>query len=56
MLVNEKTALSKGESIFLENESIQIEARQTSDLVLFVTDKNAEYTATGMYSGNQNKK
>ena len=55
VLVNEETALGKGESIFLENEPIGFEARQTSDLVLLVTDKNAEYTATGMYSGNQNK-
>jgi redox-sensitive bicupin YhaK (pirin superfamily) len=55
VLVNGETSLVKGESILLENESIQIEARQTSDLVLFVTDKDAEYTATGMYSGNQNK-
>jgi redox-sensitive bicupin YhaK (pirin superfamily) len=56
VLVNEKTALAKGESIFLENESIHFEALETTDLVLFVTDKNGEYTATGMYSGNQNKK
>ncbi len=55
VLVNEKTVLAKGESVFLENEEIHFEARQTSDLVLFVTDKNAEYTTTGMYSGNQNK-
>lgn len=55
LLVNETTSLTKGGSIFLENESIQLEARQTSDLVLFVTDRNAVYTADGMYSGNQNK-
>ncbi len=53
--VNVETTLVTGESLFMENESIRLEARQTSDLVLFVTDKNAEYTATGMYSGNQNK-
>jgi len=56
ILVNKETSLVTGESIFLENESIGFETRQTSDLVLFVTDKNAEYTAAGMYSGNQNKK
>jgi redox-sensitive bicupin YhaK (pirin superfamily) len=55
LLVNEKTVLVEGESIFLENELIHLEALRTSDLVLFVTDKNAEYAATGMYSGNQNK-
>lgn len=55
VLVNGDITLTKGESILLENESIQFEARQTSDLVLFVTDKNTEYTATGMYSGNQKK-
>jgi redox-sensitive bicupin YhaK (pirin superfamily) len=54
VLVNETTTLIKGESLLLENESIGFEALQTSDLVLFVTDKNTEYTATGMYSGNQN--
>ncbi len=55
VLVNGETTLFKGESIFLEDESVQLEARQTSDLVLFVTDKHAEYSATGMYSGNQKK-
>jgi redox-sensitive bicupin YhaK (pirin superfamily) len=55
VLINSTTTLGKGESIFPENESIQLEALQTSDLVLFVTDKSAEYTALGMYSGNQNK-
>jgi redox-sensitive bicupin YhaK (pirin superfamily) len=55
VLVNQETTLVKGESIFLEGESIGFEALQTSDLVLFVTDKNTQYTATGMYSGNQKK-
>lgn len=55
VLVNQNITLTKGESILLENESIQFEARQTSDLVLFVTDQNTEYTATGMFSGNQNR-
>jgi len=55
VLINNTTTLAKGESIFLENESIHFEALQTSDLVLFVTDKTTEYTTNGMYSGNQNK-
>jgi redox-sensitive bicupin YhaK (pirin superfamily) len=55
VLVNQETTLVKGESIFLEGESIGFEALQTSDLVLFVTGKNTQYTATGMYSGNQKK-
>lgn len=55
VLVNEKITLTKGESIFVEDETIDINAVQMSDVVLFITDKNAEYSTEGMYSGNQNR-
>lgn len=55
VLVQGEIALTKGESLFIENEAITFTARQTSDVVLFVTDKNSRYATNGMYSGNQRK-
>jgi redox-sensitive bicupin YhaK (pirin superfamily) len=55
VLVQGGITLTKGESMFIENEAITFTARQTSDMVLFVTDKNSRYATNGMYSGNQRK-
>jgi len=51
--VNEELILHKGESLLIESEHPTFTAVQTSDVVLFVTDKNASYFEGGMYSGNQ---
>lgn len=53
--VNDLT-LTKGESIIMENEQPTISASQTSDIVLFITDKHAPFFKGGMYSGNQKLK
>jgi quercetin 2,3-dioxygenase len=52
IIVNERINLKRGESIVVENETIQLTALQTSDVVLFITDKNSIYFREGMYSGN----
>lgn len=51
--VNDTIELKKGESIFEEKENIRIVANEDSDLVLFITDRNAVYYEGGMFSGNQ---
>jgi hypothetical protein len=51
--VNNNIVLKTGESILIERESPAFHALQKSDVVLFITDKNAPYFAGGMYSGNQ---
>ena len=51
--VNETISLTTGESMLIEGEAIRLSALETSDLVLFVTDPSAPYSADGMYSGNQ---
>lgn len=45
--------LQKGDSLVFDNETVLITAIAESDLVLFKIKKNAEYSVTGMYSGNQ---
>lgn len=45
--------LQSGESIFVENEKPIFRAVQTSDVVLFITNKTSTYYKKGMYSGNQ---
>jgi quercetin 2,3-dioxygenase len=50
--VNENINLKKGESVLVENETIELKALQTSDVVIFITDKNSTYFKDGMYSGN----
>lgn len=50
--VNDFT-LTKGESIIIEEVQPTILANQTSDIVLFITDKNTSCFKGGMYSGNQ---
>jgi redox-sensitive bicupin YhaK (pirin superfamily) len=53
--VNDDLVLKTGESILIEKESPTFYALQTSDVVLFITNKNAPYFEGGMYSGNQQK-
>lgn len=53
--VNDLT-LTQGECVLIENEQPDILAKKTSDIVLFVTDKNTPYFDGGMYSGNQRLK
>lgn len=51
--VNESTIITSGESVLIENESPVFKALETSDVVLFTTQTDAEYFEKGMYSGNQ---
>jgi redox-sensitive bicupin YhaK (pirin superfamily) len=53
--VNESIVLTRGESVLVERENIQLSALKTSDVVLFITDKHSRYSEEGMYSGNQKK-
>jgi redox-sensitive bicupin YhaK (pirin superfamily) len=54
IMVNDSISLQKGESLLVENESIELLALQNSDIVFFVTDPNAIVFKEGMYSGNLN--
>jgi redox-sensitive bicupin YhaK (pirin superfamily) len=51
--VNNEIILGKGESVLIENTSPAFKALERSDVVLFVTNKQATYFEGGMYSGNQ---
>ena len=51
--VNDEFILEKGESVLIEKASPTFTALQTSDVVLFITSKEATYFEGGMYSGNQ---
>lgn len=51
--VNDTISLTKGESIIEEQETIRIMSAEDSDLVLFITNKNAEFFDGGIFSGNQ---
>jgi redox-sensitive bicupin YhaK (pirin superfamily) len=53
VVLNNDINLLKGESVLFKNEQIDINALETSELVLFLTDENAEYYDGGMYSGNK---
>lgn len=53
--VNDEFILEKGESVLIEKTSPTFTALKTSDVVLFVTNKQATYFEGGMYSGNQKK-
>lgn len=53
VVLNNDINLLKGESILFKNEQIDINALETSELVLFLTDENSEYYDGGMYSGNK---
>jgi quercetin 2,3-dioxygenase len=47
--------LKKGDCIILDNEQPKIQAKITSDLVLFQIKTDAVYSDSGMFSGNQMK-
>jgi redox-sensitive bicupin YhaK (pirin superfamily) len=51
--VNDAFNLEKGESVLIEGEPTSFTALETSDVVLFMTRKDAAYFEGGMYSGNQ---
>lgn len=53
--VNDDVLLQTGESLVIENENSTFEALETSDVVLFVTDRNAVFYEGGMYSGDQQR-
>lgn len=53
ILVNENIRLEKMDSVLSKNESLKIKANQNSELVLFVTNEDAELYLDGMYSGNK---
>jgi len=47
-------SLAKRETLIIKNEHITIESgEEEAELVLFVTDENAEIYKGGMYSGNK---
>ncbi|MFC3159507.1 hypothetical protein ACFOEQ_14170 [Chryseobacterium arachidis] len=47
-----KEVITKGDSVILE-ENVSLEAITDVDLVLFQIKKDAQYTDTGMFSGNK---
>lgn len=49
----EGITMNKGDSLVFDNEPVHITALAASDLVLFRVAKDAVYSETGMYSGNQ---
>jgi hypothetical protein len=51
--VNGDINLEKREGLVIKNEEIIIEATDEAELVLFVTDEEAEIYDGGMYSGNK---
>ena len=50
--VNKILSLTTGESVLIEEESLHFQALETSDLIVFITQTNANYFDEGMYSGN----
>lgn len=52
-IINDDMELVKKESIVIKDEAITITANEDAELVLFVTDEEAEIFKGGMYSGNQ---
>lgn len=52
--INGEFKLEKGESIvFDNNETLNINVNQTTELVLFLTNEASTYFSGGMYSGNK---
>jgi len=51
--VNDDLSLKKKEGLIVKDEAISIKSEVDSELVLFITDENAEVFKEGMYSGNQ---
>lgn len=52
-IINSEIELIKKESLIVKDEAIAISTNEDAELVLFVTDENAEIFKEGMYSGNQ---
>lgn len=53
VIVDNEIELNKKDSLIIKEEAIRITAQKDTELVLFVTDENAEIFKEGMYSGNQ---
>ncbi len=53
--VNDSIPMEKKDSLLIKDEPVTIKADTDAELVLFVTDENAEIFKEGMYSGNQFK-
>lgn len=51
----DKTGLTAGESLLIENEIPAFSAHETSDIILFITQTSAVHFDGGMYSGNLQK-
>ncbi len=51
--VNDDISLLKKDSVLIKNEAVHIKTNETTDLVLFVTNEDAEYFDGGMFSGNK---
>jgi len=54
-LINGSIELIKKENLVIKGEDITIIAKEEAELVLFVTDEQAEIFNDGMYSGNKAK-
>jgi len=50
--VNDDVQITTGKSVMIDGESPLIQALETSDVIFFMTQKNADYFDGGMYSGN----
>ncbi len=55
IVLNNSIKLLKEESVIIQNEKIDINAKPKSELVLFYTNTNSECYKGGMFSGNQFK-
>ncbi|MDX1685790.1 MAG: pirin family protein [Saprospiraceae bacterium] len=46
-------SLNTGDSLYIEKEKPNFLAREDSHLILVVTDRNSEYSSSGLYSGKR---
>ncbi|PIA82012.1 hypothetical protein BFR04_11960 [Gaetbulibacter sp. 4G1] len=53
--INDNLTLRKKDSVIIEDEKVDINSEELSDLVLFITDKSKPYFDGGMFSRNRNK-
>lgn len=51
--INNTIFLNKKESLVIQNEDVLITTDSETEVVLFVTNENAEYFEDGMFSGNK---
>ncbi len=51
--INNDIELVKGESLIVKDEKITFNTLDKTELILFLTDENAEYYQGGAFSGNQ---